>query len=80
MGNFVEKFKFVSTSWKIIIPLGNSVGDHIWVIQIQIYNLAHPSGGGGVGGFCGGIVGSGWVGGVGVGGGVGAVFVVGVVG
>ena len=23
---------FVSTFWKIIIPLQNSVGDHIWVI------------------------------------------------
>ena len=41
MGNFVEKANFVSTSWKIRIPLGYSVGDHIWVIQIQIYNLAH---------------------------------------
>ena len=44
MGNFVEKFNFVNTSWKIIILLGNSVGDHIWVIQIQIYNLAHLGG------------------------------------
>ena len=25
-----------STPWKIIIPLGNSVGDHIWVIQIHL--------------------------------------------
>ena len=36
MGNFVENFNFVSTSWKIIIPLGNSVQDHICVIQIHI--------------------------------------------
>ena len=44
MGNFVEKINFISTSWKIIIPLGNSVGDHIWSIQTQIYNLAHLGG------------------------------------
>ena len=25
-GNFIKKFYFVSTPWKIIIPLGNSVG------------------------------------------------------
>ena len=25
-----------STPWKIIIPLGNSMGDHIWVIQIHL--------------------------------------------
>ena len=27
---------FVSTPWKVIITLGNSVGDHIWVIQIHM--------------------------------------------
>ena len=27
---------FVSTPWKIIIPLRNSVGDHIWVIQMHL--------------------------------------------
>ena len=35
-GNFIEKLNFVSTSWKVIIPLENSVGDHIWVIQIHM--------------------------------------------
>ena len=35
-GNFVKKLNFVSTPWKVIIPLGNSVGDHIWVIQIHM--------------------------------------------
>ena len=36
-GNFIEKLNFVSTPWKTIIPLGNSVGDiyesykSIWV-------------------------------------------------
>ena len=28
---------FVSTPWKIKIPLGKSVGDHIWAIYIYIY-------------------------------------------
>ena len=36
MENFIKKFNFVSTPWKIIIPLGNSVGDHTWVIQIHL--------------------------------------------
>ena len=35
-GNFVKKWNFVCTPWKIIIALGNSVGDHIWVIQIHM--------------------------------------------
>ena len=35
-GNFIKKLNFVSTPWKVIIPLGNSVGDHIWVIQIHM--------------------------------------------
>ena len=35
-GNFVKKLNFVSTPWKVIIPLENSVGDHIWVIQIHM--------------------------------------------
>ena len=30
-GNVIKKLNLVSTPWKIIIPLGNSVGDHIWV-------------------------------------------------
>ena len=30
--NFIEKLNFVSTPWKIKIPLGKSVGDHIWAI------------------------------------------------
>ena len=72
MGNLVEKFSFVSTSWKIIIPIGNSVGDHIWVIQIQIYNMAQ------LGGWGGGVVGGrmeGWMGEVVVLWGVGGVVV-----
>ena len=32
--NFIKKMNFVSTPCKIIIPLGNSVGDHIRVIEI----------------------------------------------
>ena len=36
MGNFVKKLNFVSTPWKIKIPIGNSVGNHIWVIQIHL--------------------------------------------
>ena len=35
-GNFVKKLNFVSTPWKIIIPLGSSVGDHQWVIQVYL--------------------------------------------
>ena len=35
-GNFIKKLNFASTPWKIIIPLGNSVGNHIWVIQIHL--------------------------------------------
>ena len=35
-GNFLKKLNFVSTPWKIIILLGNSVEDHIWVIQIHL--------------------------------------------
>ena len=31
--NFIEKLNFVSTPWKIIIPLENSEGDHISVIN-----------------------------------------------
>ena len=34
--NFIEKLNFVSTPWKIIIPLENSVGDHIRVIEIHL--------------------------------------------
>ena len=36
MWEFHQKFNFVSTPWKIKIPLGNSVGDHICVIQINL--------------------------------------------
>ena len=36
MWKFCQKMNFVSTPWKIIIALGNSVGDHIWVIQIYM--------------------------------------------
>ena len=36
MWKFCQKLNFVSTPWKVIIPLGNSVGDHIWVIQIHM--------------------------------------------
>ena len=35
-GNFVKKFNFAGTPWKIEIPLENSVGDDIWVIQIHL--------------------------------------------
>ena len=28
--NFIKKLNFVGTPWKIIIPLGNSVGAHIY--------------------------------------------------
>ena len=35
-GNFVKKFNSVSTPWKIKNPLGNSVGDHTWVIKINL--------------------------------------------
>ena len=35
-GNFIENLNFVSTPRKIIIPKGNSVGDHMWVIQIHL--------------------------------------------
>ena len=35
-GNFIKNLNVVSTPWKIIIPLGNSVGDHMWVIQIHL--------------------------------------------
>ena len=35
-GNFVKKFNFASTPWKIEIPLGNSVGDDVWVIKIHL--------------------------------------------
>ena len=35
-GNFIKKLNFVSTPWKVIIPLENSVGDYIWVIQIHM--------------------------------------------
>ena len=35
-GNLIKKFNFVSTPWKIIIPIGNSVENHIWVIQIHL--------------------------------------------
>ena len=31
-----KNLNFVSTPWKIIIPLGNTVGNHIWVIQIHL--------------------------------------------
>ena len=34
--NFVEKWNFVSTPWKIVIPRENIVEDHIWVIQIHL--------------------------------------------
>ena len=36
MENFIEKLNFVGTPWKVIIPLRNSVGDHMWVIQIHL--------------------------------------------
>ena len=36
MWKFRQKIKFVSTPRKIIIPLGNNVGDHMWVIQIHL--------------------------------------------
>ena len=32
----LKKIDFVSTPWKIIIPLGNSVGDPIWVTQMHL--------------------------------------------
>ena len=32
----MKKGNLFSTPWKIIIPLGNSVWDHIWVIQIHL--------------------------------------------
>ena len=35
-GNFVKKLNLVSSPWKIIVPLGNSVGDHIWITQIHL--------------------------------------------
>ena len=35
-GNFTKKLNFVSTLWKIIRPLVNSVGDHIRVIEIHL--------------------------------------------
>ena len=35
-GNFIEKMNFVSTPWKIKIPLGKSVEDHIWTIQMHL--------------------------------------------
>ena len=31
-----EDIVIVSTAQKIIIPLGNSVGDHIWAIKIHL--------------------------------------------
>ena len=34
--NFIKKLNFVSTPWKIIVPLGNRIGDHMWVIQIHL--------------------------------------------
>ena len=34
MWEFHQKLNFVSTPWKIKIPLGNSVGDHKCVMQI----------------------------------------------
>ena len=33
---FIKNLNFVSTPWKIIIPLGNSVENHMWVIQIHL--------------------------------------------
>ena len=36
MGIFIAKLNFVSTPWKIIIPLENSVGDYIRVIEIHL--------------------------------------------
>ena len=33
MGNFVKKFDFVSTPWKIKIPMGNSVGTIYWLYK-----------------------------------------------
>ena len=35
-GNFIKKCNFVSMPWKIIIPLANSVGDPMWVIQMHL--------------------------------------------
>ena len=37
MGNFIAKLNFVSTPWKFIIPLENSVGDYIRVIEIHLH-------------------------------------------
>ena len=34
-GNFIKKLNFVSTPWKIKIPLENSEGDHICVVPPQ---------------------------------------------
>ena len=34
---FCQKFNFVSTPCKIIIPLGYSVGVPIWVIQMHLF-------------------------------------------
>ena len=31
-----KNWNFVTTPWKIILPQGNTVGDHIWVIQIHL--------------------------------------------
>ena len=36
MWKFRQKIELVSISWKIKIPLGKSVGHHIWVIQIHM--------------------------------------------
>ena len=33
-----SKIEFVSTPWKIKISPGNSVGDHIYIIQINLGN------------------------------------------
>ena len=35
-GSFIKKIYFVSTPWKIIITLGNSVGGPILVIQMHL--------------------------------------------
>ena len=38
MWEFHQKLNFVSTPWKTKIPLGNGVGDHTCVIQINLGN------------------------------------------
>ena len=37
MLKFRQELNFVITPWKIKIPLGNSAGAFIWVIQIHLH-------------------------------------------